>query len=479
MIYIATRGMAAFLTAIILILSIALVLHWGHKREQGLMPYIYYPFFLILALSTLLSERNLYLSLDDLVAPSITKHPLVVWATRANSLFILFTAGERIARRFLYSGYKPDAPILMIAAFWVYFLSNIASSAFLGEHASISHEYLYAVIAGSASLLCSAQEGDTAVRAVRNALFIFIILSALTLAFHPELVLLANYKQGLFYGFNIRYFGLCSDANGFGPLIVVFLISLWNKRYSAYWVNFLGWTIGLVSLVLTQSKTSWLAMTCCTLCMGYFRHGDFLKQRILDFRRPQLTVVLLFVVMLSTTIIGFVAMFTKAGETIYAFFETSEGASLLSLSARSQVWEVAVQEWHRNPLFGYGLTIWDERYRAKIGIPFAVSAHSQFYQSLSSAGIVGVAGLAIYAMTLFRFALKTAKSSEGLSMALFIMLFLESISETPLSILSWSPELMLHLFLLMIIAAHLAPRNVENFDSKTPIYKFISSGGVA
>jgi O-antigen ligase len=112
-------------------------------------------------------------------------------------------------------------------------------------------------------------------------------------------------------------------------------------------------------------------------------------------------------------------------------------------------------------------------------MPYAVSAHSQFYQSLASAGIVGVAGLAIYAMTLFRFALKTAKSSKGLSMALFIMLFLESISETPLSIYNLGPELMLHLFLLMIIAAHLAPRNVENLDSKTPIYKFVSPGGVA
>lgn len=459
-------GLAAFLAVIVAVLFIALVLHWGHKREQGLIPYIFYPTFLIFALTTLLSGRNLDLPTEIIDSLITTKHPLTVWAGRANSLFILFAACERIARRFLYFGYKPDAPILLIATLWVYFLTNIASSAILGEHASFSHEYLYSVVAGSASLLCSEQEGDTAVRAARNTLFIFIILSAVTLVFRPEMVISTNYK-GLIPGFNLRYYGLNSHANGFGPLIVVFLICLWNRRYSVRWINLLGWTIGCVSLVLTQSKTSWFAVAVCALCIGYFSYGDFLRQRIFDFRRHQFMAAVLPLIMLLTGALGFVVMFTDFGEAINSFFATREGGDLLSLSGRDEIWAAAVQEWRNNPLFGYGLTIWNEHYRAQIGIPSALSAHSQFHQSLSSAGIVGVVGLAIYATTLFRFALKTAKSSGGLTMALFMILFVRSISEVPLTMESLGPEVVPHLLILMVIASHLAQRSVENFGAKT------------
>ena len=471
-------GLAAIVATIGIVLFIALVLHWGHKREQGLIPYIFYPTFLIIALTVLLSGRNLYLS-NEFIEPFMGKHPVLVWVGRANSLFMLFAACERIARRFLYSGYKPDTPIFLIAALWVYFLSNVVSSAFLSAHPSFTHEYIYAVVAGTASLLCSEQEGDTAVRSVRNALFIFIILSGVTLAFRPEMVISPNY-QGLIPGFNIRYFGLSSHANSFGPLIVVFLICLWNKRYSSRWLNLVGWIIGSVSLVLTQSKTSWIAIVVCAFCIGYFRYGSFLKQRLFDFKHPQFTSFVLILMMLSIGSLGFVVMLTDFGEAFNSFFATKEGGDILSLTGRDEIWEVAIREWHNNPVFGYGLTIWDERYRARIGIPAAFHAHSQFYQSLSSAGIVGVVGLVVYAMALCRFALKTAKSSGGLSISLFMILFVRSISESPLSIESFGSEMVTHLLLLMVVAAHLAPRRVESLGAKTSSdFRLGSSRGLA
>lgn len=458
-------GLAAFVAMVGIVLFIALVLHWGHKRECGLMPYIFYPTFLIVALTTLLSGRDLQLP-SAFVDPFMIKHPLLIWAGRANSLFILFAACERIARRFLYSGYKPDAPTLLLVALWLYFLTNIVSSAFLGAHSSLSHEYLYSILAGTGALLLVQEEGDTAVRAARNTLFVFIVLSALTLVFRPEMVIDTHYK-GLIPGFNLRYYGLSSHANSFSPLIIVFLICLWNKPFSARWLNFLGWIIGCMSLILTQSKTSWISFVICALCISYFRYGDFFRQRVSDFRRPQFVMALLVMMMLVTGALGFIFMFTGLGETLYSFFTTSKGEKLLSLSGRNEIWAAAIQEWQRHPLFGYGLNIWDEYYRAQIGIPSAVHAHSQFHQSLSSAGIVGAAGLIIYAVALFRFALKTAKPSLGLSIGLFTIILARSLSEIPLAINSLGSEVVPHLLLLMLIASHLASQSNANVGFHT------------
>ncbi|MFU8790001.1 MAG: O-antigen ligase family protein [Methylobacter sp.] len=457
-------GSAAFAVTLAIVLFIALVLHWGHQKEQGLMPYIFYSTFLIFALTTLLSGRNLDQP-NPFADLFMTKHPLLVWLGRANSLFILFAACERIAQRFLQSGYKPSTPTFLLAALWLYFFTNIVSSAFFGAHSSLSHEYLYSILAGTGALLLAQGEGDTAVRAVRNALFIFIFLSALTLALRPEMVIDRHY-QGLIPGFNLRYCGLSSHANSFAPLIVVFLMCLWDKPFSSAWLTLLGWTVGLISLVLTQSKTSWIAFAVCALCIGYFHYGDFFRRQIYNARHPQFAMTLVLMMMATMATTGFIFIFTELGDTIYLFFTTSEGEKLLSLSGRDQIWDVAIQEWRRNPLFGYGLNIWDEYYRAEIGIPSAVHAHSQFHQSLSSAGIVGITGLIVYAVALFRFALQTAKPSKGLSIGLFIIILAGSLSEIPLAMNSLGPEVLTHLLLLMLIASHKASRPIAQSDAR-------------
>jgi O-antigen ligase len=474
-------GLAAILVTIGVVLVIALVLHWGYKKEEGLIPYIFYPIVLIIPFDKLFSGRNLDLTSDFVLSVTTTQHPVSVVASRVCSLFFLFVVCERIARRFLHSGYKPDAPTLLIMALWLYFLTNIVSSVFLGTRASFSHSYLYSVLVGSGALLLSQHESNTVVCTARNAFFILIVLSAVMLVFRPELVISTNYIGGLIPGFNLRYYGLSNHPNAFAPLIVVFIMCLWSRPFSAYWVNRLGWIIGCVSLVLTQSKTCWIAMATCVICTGYFRYGDFFRQRIFHFRHSQFLAALLFLVMLFTGVLGFIIMFADPGEVIYSFFATNEGATLLSLTGRDQIWEAAIREWKNNPLFGYGLTIWDNDYLVYNGLPTtAVSAHSQFYQSLSSAGIIGVVGLVIYAITLFQYALKTAKSSLGLSISLFIVIFAESFSETPLMIVNLGQETLPHLLLLMVIASHLVPKNVKNLGVKAQTsHKFVSPAGVA
>ena len=374
-------ALAALLAAVVVVLCIAAMLHWGHDREQGLIPYIFYPAIAVAIFGILLSGRDLSLPIQF----AIEKHALVTWATRLTSLYVLLAASERIARRILHHGRKPDAPTLLIIAFCFYFLTNVVTSALFGTHPWFSHDHLYAFFVGYAALLAAQVEGDLAVRSARNALFAFLILSALFIAWRPEMVLSRNYYQGLIPGFSVRYAGLADSANTLGPVVVVFLLCLWSRPYSARWVNLLGWAIGCASLVLAQSKTNWIAFVFCAVCLAYFRSGDFGRQRWSDFRRPLLPTAFVSLAIVMTFALGVALMFFDTGERMTAFLETPEGTQLLTLSGRERIWEVAVEEWHNNPLFGYGLTIWNPAYRAEVGLHAAFNAHNQFYQSLASA----------------------------------------------------------------------------------------------
>lgn len=446
-------GLTALLAGVGLVLCGAAVLHWGHQREHGLVPYVFYPATLAVVLSVLLSGRNLDLPIDY----QGTTHVVDAWATRVTSLFLLLAALERIGKRLLSYGPKHEAPTLLILALLLFFLTNVITSGLFGTRPWLSHHHVYTVLAGYAALLFTREEGDTAIRCVRNALFIFLILGALCTAWQPELVLSRNYT-GLIPGLTIRYAGLAPHPNSMGPMAIVFLLCLWTMPYSARRLNLLGWTLGLASLVLTQSKTSWVAFLFGACWVTYFRHGEFLAHRLFELKRPLLPATYLLLAMLTVSLIGIAFMFGGVVERLVGFFQTSAGANLATMMGRDRIWEVAVQEWRNNPLFGYGLMMWNEEYRIRVGMDgYAYNAHNQFFQSLAVAGIVGVAGLIIYTVTLLAFVLKTIKTSQGLTLALFVLLSFQSITEVPLSMTSgYGPAQQVHLLLLMVIASRIA-----------------------
>jgi O-antigen ligase len=63
-----------------------------------------------------------------------------------------------------------------------------------------------------------------------------------------------------------------------------------------------------------------------------------------------------------------------------------------------------------------------------------VSAHNQFLQTLSVAGTVGLVGLVVYLGTLVRYAIRAARPSRGLSIAILVLVLLRCVTETPLSL---------------------------------------------
>jgi len=446
-------GLVALVAALVVVFFIALSIHWGSKRATGLVPYVFYPVMLSIAIIAILSNRDFSVSAILLGVKAVARHPASAWVGRLTSLFVIFACGERILHR-ITSSDKPQAvPMLLFCSFTLYFLSNIVSPALFGRHMELSHEYLYMFLAGCAAMLMTPKEVDMSIISMRNANLLFLVLSAAMLAWKPNMVLVNNY-HGLLPLLNIRYAGLASHANVLGPMVVVYLLCLWRKPFAWRPMNLFAWGLGLASLLLSQSKTNWIACLLCFACVAYFGFRQQIRVRLFDYRRPQLSILVIFGFILLCTMGLLVVMFGGFDGTLSRFVTSDEGFELMSLTGRDVIWQVAVQEWHKSPVFGYGLPLWDDAFRASIGMPYATHAHSQFYQSLASAGTIGAIGLVLYSVVLLYASARTAKASEGLSMALFVLIASRSLSEVPLAMTGFAAEALTHVLLLVIITAN-------------------------
>jgi len=207
----------------------------------------------------------------------------------------------------------------------------------------------------------------------------------------------------------------------------------------------------------------------------YTQFGDHFKKYFLNYRAPYFSVLVISTAMLVATGLCVAFMFLGVGEKIGSFFSSRTGSELASFSGRDIIWNIALEEWHKNPIFGYGLPIWGEDFRKSINMANATSAHSQFYQSLSVAGMVGFLGLLTYLFSLIVMTISTFKPSKGFSLAIFFVLMSGCFSEVPLVMDSFgaSPVIAHGLLLVMLSSNYVSKRSrakaksIANADADT------------
>lgn len=422
------------------------------RRSYGYLHLIFYAMILMVALSTILSGRDL--SLPNLFeeAPVTPRHPIMQWLQPLLSLSMLTVAGERILSYLIRQKKEISVPILLLLSFIIFWLGTVLAPALLGAHPNISHDYAYPLIIGIAAVLVTGIERNLAFKAARNALFVFMILSLMLIPLKSGLVLETTYSQGLLPGVP-RLAGLAAHAVSLAILAQLGLICLITLPYENKWINRFAWIVGLTVLFLAQSKTTWIAFFLSLVCFTAVQQGPTLLRRVGDPVHPEFGIVSILMVMLGVLVIGLVLMFGDLGTRIEVFFNSAEGAQLASLTGRDKIWAIAYDEWQRNPIFGYGPLIWDTDFRISIGMPNATHAHNQFMDTLSRSGLVGAVALLIYAVVLMSMSVRYARESKGLTLALFVLLFMRSVSEVPLSLFGYGAEFIAHLLLLMALAA--------------------------
>ena len=442
------------------------------NRSNGFLHWVLPAMIGLGALTVLLSGRDLSLMFSELQSGAEgVRHPIIVWAQRVVSLLLLAAAAERVVNHVAQRQPLPS-PVLMWT-FVAYWLATVAAPAIFGSHPQLSHEYLYTLVIGVAVLLTTLRERDKFLDATRNALFLFMLAGVLLIPVLPTMVLDANYKQGLLPGVP-RLGGLATHPVALGMFTQTALLLLWARPFQRRWLNRLSWLLGLSVLFMAQSKTAWIAFVLCGTCMLAVRKGPALWRRLGDPSQGAFGVlVCLGVIAGALALMGVLLLGNVEGQ-LTDFLDSPQGAQLMSMSGRDQIWAIAIEEWQENRLFGYGPGLWDDAFRASIRMPNAVNAHNQFMDTLARSGSLGAAALVLYAAVLLVLSVRHAKATGGLSLALFLALALLSISEVPLMLFAYGTELFAHLMLLVVLASASSSR-VEVMPARTrPFYETAS-----
>ena len=406
---------------------------------------------LVGALAAATSGRDLTQSFSDLQAIAEPTRPtILVWVQRAVSLLLLLAALEQILNHIALQRRTPSPTLL--AAFIAFWVGTIGAPAVLGAHPAISHELLYAPAVGIAACLVGPSERDRILHAARDALMVLMLAGLLAVAVRPTLVLDPSYDAGLLAGVP-RFAGLTPHAVTQGSLAQGATLLLWAFPYRHRWTNRAAWALTLGVLLIAQSKAAWIACGVCLGAMAAVRHGNALRRGLADPRQSQsasLMLVGLGALVLASTVAVIVG---DAGTRVSDFLESPEGARMATLTGRDRIWAIAAQEWSSHPVFGYGLTLWDAAYRARIDLPHATHAHNQFMDDAARAGSVGVIALVVYAALLLVMSVRYARATGGLSIAFFLSLALRAVSEVPLTLLGYGSELFMQGLFLVILSA--------------------------
>ena len=462
---ISTLVAGAILAALALAIGMAGAVNLTRGRSHGYLHVIFYAMLLMVALANVLSGRDLTtiaLSFEMPAAP--IRHAVMVVMQPLASALMLMVAGERIISYWL----KRDkaTPVLpgLALTFILFWAGTVAAPALLGAHPYFSHDYVYPLVIGVAAVLATNTEWELAVRATRNAIMLFMVAGLLLIPIEPGLVLDNSYTQGLLPGVP-RLAGLAEHAVTMGLLAQLGLLCLMARPCRRAWFNRLAWATGLGVLFLAQSKAAWISFGICATCIVVVRGSSSFWRRASDPMRPEVGVLSLVLFMAGLLAVALLLMFGDLDSKLSSFFSSAEGAQLASLTGRDKIWAIAYEEWQRNPVFGYGPTLWDVSFRLSIGMPNATHAHNQFMDTLSRSGTVGAVTFVFYALVLLVMSVRYARTSGGLTLALFVALALRSISEVPLYLGGYGAEFIIQVLLLISLAAAANEARVRKFQT--------------
>ena len=248
--------------------------------------------------------------------------------------------------------------------------------------------------------------------ALAKATLLAFVYASLAAAVLRPAQALAPYLEGIVPGLPVRLYGVGGGATSLGALSSTYLaLELLSPSPSPSpspgrwrWRR-LHLAAAALALLLTQAKTSWLFVLVVLALLAARRAWGLLPRLGLGGgASARATWVLLGVAAAA----GVAALATaRAGRLDVA--SVQGGDNLMSLTGRTYIWATSVRTWLENPVFGYGLGLWEsERFRATFG-PFD-HAHNQFLHALASAGLVGLAGLLAYLGTALAGALRAARA---------------------------------------------------------------------
>lgn len=404
------------------------------------------------AIGAALSKRNITNAEFEIGTAAGTESAMLVWLMRLVSMTVLGICIARLISASLSHESRPRYGRALFISFAVYYISNAVLNNIFGIRPVFDQRLIYPAFVFLAAYLNRNKDYTCMITATKWGLLLFSIASCAAVVLFPQAALQQAYASPL-PGISVRLWGLGSNPNSIGPLALVQLLLQVHQPFRSRILQLLGYGVGFFVLALSQSKTAWITALIAfpTLWWGNALYAAAIRTRssvsaypMHSFSRP------VFICLLGLiSICAFI--YVELHNSLAALAGDEQ---VTSLTGRTDIWEVAIATWKMNPLFGYGSSIWDEDFRRLIGMDFAYHAHNQLLQSLSAAGIVGLAGLLLYTLTLFRYAYAANTATRGLSLALFWVIFTRFFTETPLNMSNiFTGEFVTNLLLFSIVLA--------------------------
>lgn len=385
------------------------------RSRRLMVPALYLLILLNGAVAPLLGDRESFLS-RGFYEPSAA----LKWFTRLTILAMLTICVARVVGGAFSRENRSTGGSVLLLAFAAYFLASVVLSSAFGRYPEFRHDQYYVPFLFAAIFASRAHDPEIAVRFAKVGFFIFIAASWVLALVAPDWAFERNYDSWI-PGVTVRFFGLENQANPMGALSLAYLLLAVHQPFERRWLQRLGLVLGVAALLAAQSKTTWVAAALAIPLMLGSRPGAGATAGF-------------FVLGLGAAVSGALLVLPIFGVSLEGLANSEQGYPAQSLSGRDEIWALAMQEWMRNPLFGYGLTMWDTAYRLEVGMDHAVSAHNQFMETVSVAGTVGLIGLVFYLGALSFYAIRAWRASHGLSVALLILLLARCVTETPVTI---------------------------------------------
>ena len=381
---------------------------------------------MLLLASGLLHPRNLrFASLGANFIQVETSSAYLLLSRISNSLLVIISLSYLVLK-LIDTKQKSDNRIaLPILVIFIFGISNFMLPIFLGAKHGIDHRLLYSIVF-MAVLFSSTSSGvNPTLNALKVFLFAFLAISLLFILIDSSRVLAPSYR-GFIPGVNSRFWGLAPHSNAIGPMAaqLVFLELLVKARSRV--IRCSVFLVAATVLVLAQSKTAIFATIAGLIIIWYMRlrHDNGDSRGRLHWRH-------LAVISIVTALSASILMISMLGQ-LDGLIAKMSGRDITTLTGRNVIWEAAYREFLNNPTFGYGMTLWDEAYRMKIGLNYAYHAHNQFLQTLAESGIAGLSGLLMFLGLTLSACLRTSRETQGVSLAIFLLLLFRCVTEVPL-----------------------------------------------
>lgn len=327
-------------------------------------------------------------------------------AMLAVGVTLLLLPGERVGR----------GGRLLLAGVWGMALALFIANAFSPSPGSVRYEFYFAVAV--TAVVLGVQDRVTLTLWARRTMRVIVLISLGAAVVAPVWAFIGEGTQG--YGRTIfgvpRLTGLSPHPNALSAIAVASLLVEIGFRHGPRRVQIFAGLAAAVCVLLTQSNTGYIAAAVGVLVITAVRHAGYRKTLVSG----------------AIALLGVYVFWPQA--IIPASLRSSDYVN--SVSGRTMIWRLSLDEWHRHPLTGYGPNIFSPSYLSShFPANMQVSnAHNQVVQTLADSGLLGAAGLAVVIAATVLCGWRARRVDGGLSLALGAAFWTFSITETPMRV---------------------------------------------